>query len=127
MRKCDCQLAFANSISSEASRGKTSSYERRPNDNADNYPCRGPRLAEKAFKKLVGEGTFAKKIPFQKVIDTFAAVLPDRRVEEVGTKPGDKPYQQMMGPEDDCLALSFDYLRRILLAATFGMDKFEGP
>lgn len=86
----------------------------------------GIELVETAFEEMVGGEIFVKKIPSMKVTDIIAAILPGRKVEETGIRPGEKLHEQMIGPEDDLFAFDFDDHYRIYPAATFGMDKYEG-
>ena len=86
----------------------------------------GIDLVETAFEEMVGGEIFVKKIPSMKVTDIIDAVLPGRKVEESGIRPGEKLHEQMIGPEDDRFTFDFNDHYRIFPAATFGMDRYEG-
>ena len=86
----------------------------------------GIGLVEMAFEEMAGGEIFVKKIPSMKVTDIIETVLPGRKVEETGIRPGEKLHEQMIGPEDDQFTFDFDDHYRILPAATFGMDRYEG-
>ena len=86
----------------------------------------GVDLVETAFEEMIGGEIFVKKIPSMKVTDIIDAVLPGRKVEETGVRPGEKLHEQMIGPEDDRFTFDFGDHYRIYPAATFGMDRYEG-
>ena len=86
----------------------------------------GIDLVETAFEEMAGGEIFVKKIPSMRVTDIIDAVLPGRKVEETGIRPGEKLHEQMIGPEDDQFTFDFGDHYRIYPAATFGMDRYEG-
>jgi UDP-N-acetylglucosamine 4,6-dehydratase len=53
-----------------------------------------------AFSDMTGGEIYVKKIPSMKVTELASAIAPNARQEFVGTRPGEKLHEQMIGFED---------------------------
>ena len=53
-----------------------------------------------ALEKMIGGEIFIKKIPSMKVIEIAQAIDPDREIEIVGIRPGEKLHEEMIVPDD---------------------------
>lgn len=60
----------------------------------------GVELVWHAFDDMVGGEIYVRKIPSMNVMDIARAVLPEARTREIGSRPGEKLHEQMIGPED---------------------------
>lgn len=86
----------------------------------------GIDLVETAFDEMKGGEIFVRKIPSMKVLDIIEELLPGRKIEEVGIRPGEKLHEQMIGIEDESFTFDFGDHFRIFPAATFDMTRFDG-
>lgn len=53
-----------------------------------------------AFDDMVGGEVYVKKIPSIKILDILQAIAPGARHHVVGTRPGEKLHEQMIGADD---------------------------
>src|SRR6266403_102891 len=60
----------------------------------------GVELVWRAFDNMVGGEIYVKKIPSMRLVDIALAVAPDAQHEIIGSRPGEKLHEQMVGPED---------------------------
>ena len=60
----------------------------------------GVELVWHAFEDMVGGEIYVKKIPSMNILEIAKAVVPDREIEVIGIRPGEKLHEQMIGAED---------------------------
>jgi UDP-N-acetylglucosamine 4,6-dehydratase (inverting) len=76
----------------------------------------GVELVWHAFEDMIGGEVYVKKIPSMKVIDIARIVAPAARHKFVGTRPGEKLHEQMIGIEDAPYSYEYDAHFKILPA-----------
>lgn len=76
----------------------------------------GVELVWKAMDDMVGGEIYVKKIPSMKLVDIAKAIAPNARHNIIGTRPGEKLHEQMIGQEDAHYTYSYDGYFKILPA-----------
>lgn len=74
----------------------------------------GVELVWKAFHDMVGGEIYVKKIPSMNIVDVARVVVPDRPMEVVGIRAGEKLHEQMIGLEDAPFTYEYDGYYKIL-------------
>lgn len=74
----------------------------------------GIDLVAKAFETMRGGELYVRKIPSMKVVDIAAAVDPNRDLEIIGVRPGEKLHEQMISAEEASFTFEFNDHFRIL-------------
>lgn len=68
----------------------------------------GVELVWHAMEDMVGGEIYVRKIPSMNILDIARAVAPDAAHDIVGTRPGEKMHEQMIGPEDADHTFEYD-------------------
>ena len=76
----------------------------------------GVDLVWHALEDLAGGEIYVRKTPSMKVTDLAHAILPSVTFDFVGTRPGEKLHEQMVGVEDAYLTYEYDKYFKILPA-----------
>lgn len=71
-------------------------------------------LVAKAFETMRGGELYVRKIPSMKVLDIAAAVDPNRGLEIIGVRPGEKLHEQMISVEEASFTFEFNDHFRIM-------------
>jgi len=66
------------------------------------------KLVIDAFQDMSGGEIYVKKIPSMKVVDIAKAINPNAKLKYIGTRPGEKIHEQMIGLEDAPYTYEFD-------------------
>ena len=69
-----------------------------------------------AFKDSLGGEIYVKKIPSMKIVDIARAIEPKSKFNIIGTRPGEKIHEQMIGVEDAMYTYEFKDYYKILPA-----------
>ena len=78
----------------------------------------GVDLVFKAFEDMFGGEIFIKKIPSMNIMDIADVVCPSCEKKIIGTRPGEKLHEQMIGAEDGLNAYEYnDYFKIIPIFA----------
>ena len=76
----------------------------------------GVGLVWLALQDMCGGEIYVKKIPSIKVTDIASAIAPHAKQEVIGTRPGEKLHEQMIGIEDAAHTYEYDGYFKILPA-----------
>lgn len=76
----------------------------------------GVELVWHAFEDMVGGEIYVKKIPSMKITDLARVVAPECKQVIVGTRPGEKLHEQMIGAEDSYFTFEYPEHFKILPA-----------
>ena len=60
----------------------------------------GVELVWQAIEEMYGGEIFVKKIPSMNIVDIAKTIGPNCDLTEIGSRPGEKLHEQMIGPED---------------------------
>ena len=74
----------------------------------------GVDLVLNAFKDMVGGEIYVKKIPSMKVTEVASTISSKAKHEIIGTRPGEKIHEQMIGEEDSPYTYEYDDYYKIL-------------
>ena len=74
----------------------------------------GVELVLTAFRKMCGGEIFVKKIPSMNILDIAKAISPDAGIKIIGTRPGEKLHEQMIGVDDAPFTFEYSDHYRIL-------------
>ncbi|MDB2418975.1 UDP-N-acetylglucosamine 4,6-dehydratase (inverting) [Amylibacter sp.] len=74
----------------------------------------GVKLVEQAFDDMIGGEIYVKKIPSMNILEIADAVFPGGERKIIGSRPGEKLHEQMIGIEDAPFTLEFDDYYKIL-------------
>jgi UDP-N-acetylglucosamine 4,6-dehydratase (inverting) len=74
----------------------------------------GIKLVEHAFSNMIGGEIYVKKIPSMSILEIADAVFPNGKRKIIGSRPGEKLHEQMIGVEDAPFTLEFDKYFKIL-------------
>jgi UDP-N-acetylglucosamine 4,6-dehydratase/5-epimerase len=76
----------------------------------------GVELVWHAFDDMEGGEIYVKKIPSMKVTELAKTIDPNKKQEIIGTRPGEKLHEQMIGTEDASFTYEYDEHYKILPA-----------
>ncbi len=76
----------------------------------------GVQLVWDALEDMIGGEIYVKKIKSMKIVDIASAIDPNIKQVEVGTRPGEKLHEQMIGLEDSPFTYEFEDYYKILPA-----------
>ena len=85
----------------------------------------GIDLVTTAFETTLGGEIYVKKIPSMKVVDIIDAIYPEKSVEIIGIRPGEKLHEQMIGMEDSWYSIDCGPHFEILPISTLGTERYE--
>jgi UDP-N-acetylglucosamine 4,6-dehydratase (inverting) len=74
----------------------------------------GVELVWQAFSDMLGGEIYVKKIPSIKIIDVIKSICPEKEVEIVGIRPGEKIHEQMIGLDDSLFTYEYNSYFKIL-------------
>lgn len=84
----------------------------------------GVRLVDSALETMHGGEIYIKKIPSMKVVDLASTIRPNEQMVIVGTRPGEKLHEQMIGEEDSPFTFDYGDHFRIFPFETLGRKRF---
>jgi len=67
-----------------------------------------------AFEDMVGGEIYVRKIPSMRITDLARAIAPQAKQKIVGSRPGEKLHEQMIGSEDASFTYEYDNYYKIL-------------
>lgn len=76
----------------------------------------GVHLVWKALTDMVGGEIYVKKIPSMRIVDIAKAISPNKKIEIIGIRPGEKLHEQMISEEDSFHTYEYDEYYKILPA-----------
>lgn len=76
----------------------------------------GVELVWHAFEDMLGGEIYVKKIPSMKLIDLATSLAPNCEIKIIGTRPGEKLHEQMIGLEDASYTYEYSNYYKILPA-----------
>ena len=76
----------------------------------------GVDLVLTAFADMEGGEIYVKKIPSMTVLDIAKAIAPDKKIEIIGIRPGEKLHEQMIGEDDAYYTYEYNDHYKILPA-----------
>jgi UDP-N-acetylglucosamine 4,6-dehydratase (inverting) len=74
----------------------------------------GVDLVWNAFNTMLGGEIYVKKIPSMSIMDIAKAIDPNANIKLIGTRPGEKLHEQMIGIDDAPFTYEYDDHYRIL-------------
>lgn len=84
----------------------------------------GVQLVWHALDDMIGGEIYVKKIPSMKVIDIIDSVLPQKEIEIIGIRAGEKLHEQMIGEDDSHSTYEYvDYFKILPTINKWHLDK----